>query len=62
MPDTIYSDNAKNFKAMSKEVKNLTRQQKLHQRIANLGVKWRFIIDRSPWQGGAWERFVRSVK
>ncbi len=30
--------------------------------FANLGVKWRFTIDRSLWQGGAWERLVRSVK
>ena len=25
-------------------------------------IKWRFIVERSPWRGGWWERLLRSVK
>ena len=26
------------------------------------GIKWQFITEHSPWEGGAWERLIRSVK
>ena len=34
----------------------------LHAHLESQGIKWRFILDRSPWQGGMWERLIRSVK
>ena len=61
LPATILSDNAKTFKAMAKEVRCLLRSPKLHERLSYQGVKWKFIVERSPWQGGFWERLVRSV-
>ena len=27
-----------------------------------MGIKWKFIIEASPWWGGFWERLVGSVK
>ena len=27
-----------------------------------LGIKWKFILERSPWQGGFYERLVGLVK
>jgi len=29
---------------------------------ASKGIKWKFIVQRSPWRGGWWERLVRNVK
>ena len=26
------------------------------------GIKWMFIVERSPWRGGCWKRLLRSVK
>ncbi|XP_065070793.1 uncharacterized protein LOC135695590 [Rhopilema esculentum] len=62
LPTRIISDNAKTFKTMSKEIKQLIRSPKLSSYLETRGVKWDFILDRSPWQGGMWERLVRSVK
>ena len=62
LPSLLLSDNAKNFKSASKEVKCLMRSPRLGETLVRKGVKWQFIVDRSPWKGGAWERLIRSVK
>ena len=48
-PTVVYSDNAKTF---------------LHARedAAKLGIDWKFITPRAPWQGAFYERMVRSIK
>ena len=30
--------------------------------LASKGIKWKYIAERSPWRGGWWESFCRSVK
>ena len=40
----------------------MLRSPRLGEGLVRKGVRWQFIIDRSPWQGGAWERLIRSVK
>ena len=45
----FWSDHGTNFVALSKFVQNV-------------GVEWRFIVERAPWWGGAWERIVALVK
>ena len=37
-------------------------QPTLRRYLEDKSVKWNFILDRSPWQGGMWERLIRSVK
>ena len=64
VPSDIWSDNAKTFKAGALELKafqkllNLTLQSSKIQGHVN----WHFITERGPWQGGVYERMVRSVK
>ena len=53
LPSVFYSDNAKTFVAASIHL------QKLY---GPLSPRWKFIVPRSPWWGGWWERLVRSVK
>ena len=53
LPSTIYSDNAKTFKAFSKQLQGI---------FGPMAPRWKFIAPRSPWWGGWWERLVRSVK
>ena len=45
------SDNFKTFKSME-----------IMLFISNLGIKWKFILQCSPWWGGFYERLVQLVK
>ena len=62
LPSTLHSDNATTFKSASKEITKLVRSPRLQENLNSQGVRWIFITERSPWQGGAWERLIRSVK
>ena len=62
VPALILSDNAKTFKAASKEVKTLIRSPRIQDHFSARGVKWKFIVELAPWQGGMWERLIRSTK
>ena len=53
LPSVIYSDNAKTF---------VGAQVELQRYFGDQSPKWKFIVPRSPWWGGWWERLVRSVK
>ena len=51
IPENNISDNFKTFKAV--EVQNF---------MPYLRIKWNFILEKSPWWGGFYERMVRSIK
>ena len=53
VPSVVYSDNAPTFGAMPR---------KLAELYGPHAPSWNNIAPRSPWQGGWWERLVRSVK
>ena len=38
------------------------RLPRLKQQIVAKGVTWKFITALAPWQGGMWERLIRSTK
>ena len=62
LPTKIISDNAKGFKAASKDISNVIRSTAVRQYTTTRKVTWQFIIEKAPWWGGFWERLVRSVK
>ena len=62
LPAILVSDNAKTFKSASKEIKKLLRTPRLKEYLTSTGVKWKFIVEVAPFQGGFWERLIRSVK
>ena len=49
----LISDNATCFK---------NEEVKLSEELTSLQMKWKFIIEVSPWWGGFWERLVQSTK
>lgn len=53
LPSVIYSDNAKTFKGA---------QVRLQTLYGSSCPNWKYIVPKSPWWGGWWERLVRSVK
>ena len=59
---TLLSDNAKTFKAASKEIKRLLQSPRLTEHFLSQGVKWKWIVELSPWKGGIWEHLIRSTK
>ena len=49
----MISDNATCFK---------NEEVKLSEELLIMGIKWKYIIEASPWWGGFWERLVKSIK
>ena len=49
----MISDNATCFK---------NEEVKLSEELTSLQIKWKFIIEASPWSGGFWERLAQSTK
>lgn len=64
-PTTIYSDNAKGFKASSKEVRRLYESinwTKVKEEGIKRNIEWFFSTEKAPHQNGLCERMVRTVK
>lgn len=65
IPTTMYSDNAKGFKAASKEVRALYRSinwNKIKEDGTKKSIDWFFSTEKAPHQNGLCERLVRTVK
>lgn len=62
LPVTLVSDNAKTFKATSKDIEKIARSVEVVKFLNSRRVSWKFIVEKAPWWGGFWERLVRSVK
>ena len=53
VPNLMMSDNASCFR---------NEEVKLNEELLHMQVKWKFIVEGSPWWGGFWERLVQTVK
>ena len=53
IPYLMISDSATCFK---------NEEVKLSEELTSLQIKWKFIIEASPWWGGFWKRIVQSTK
>ena len=62
LPSTIIRDNVKTFKSAAKEIRVLLRSPRINEYFRNKEVKWKLIVELAPFQGGFWERLVRSTK
>lgn len=70
LPHTIRSDNQTTFHKAAK-VFNVSQQKLkltridskiIQDRLANEGVRWKFITERASHRGGHWERVCRQLK
>jgi hypothetical protein len=63
-PDSIYSDNAKNFVGAEKQLSVFleNKSQEIIDFAANDGIKFHFIPVNSAHFGGLWENSVKSCK
>ena len=62
LPAMLISDNAKTFKSSSREIRSICRATEVSQYLCNNRTSWRFIVAKSPWWGGFYERMVQTVK
>ena len=62
LPARFISDNAKTFKAASKDLRKIVRSQEVTRYMVDNRVNWNLIVDMAPWWGGLWERLVKNIK
>jgi len=62
IPETIISDNAKNFKSSSEELSFPFNTDPSLKHFAQKGIHWQFIAERAPWWGGFYERLIGLMK
>ncbi|XP_055632428.1 uncharacterized protein LOC129772922 [Toxorhynchites rutilus septentrionalis] len=69
LPSAIYCDNATNFTAAQRELKELRQlllsqhhKNAIHLEAASLKIEFHFIPPRAPTFGGLWEACVKSFK
>lgn len=64
-PNTLYSDNAKQFKAAEKELGRLVRKldnAELKTNLTAKGITWSYAIAEAPHTNALTERMIRCVK
>lgn len=61
-PEIIYSDNGSTFKAVDKWLKRVQQDERFHDLLAGLTIKWQFNQSRAPWWGGQFERLISLFK
>ena len=61
-PEKIYSDNGRTFVGAAKWLRNVMQDERLHDFLAKLNIKWQFNLTKAPWWGGQFERMIGLVK
>ena len=57
-PEIIYSDNGSTFKAAVKWLKRVQQDERFHDLLAGLTIKWQFNLSRAPCWVGQFERQI----
>ena len=58
----MVSDNGRTFKAASKVIRDVTSDMSVRRHFADVGVEWKFNLERARWWGGIFERLIKCVK
>ena len=61
-PKIVYSDNSKTFKAGTKWLANINRDQKLHDFLNSETILWKFNVPKVPWWDGQFEPLIGLIK
>ena len=62
IPRLITSDNATTFKAASGILLKIAKSPEVLAYLASKRITWRFLSEKAPWQGGAFEILIKLVK
>ena len=61
-PKLFYSYNAKTFQAAAKWLKQVTKDEELHEFLIKENLTWRFKLPRAQWWGGQFERLISLTR
>lgn len=61
-PSKIYLDNSSTFIGAATWIRQVMRDEKLSDFLAQQQISWQFNLSRAPWWGGQFERMVGLVK
>ena len=61
-PISLYTDNARQFKATSSFLRELQENPEVRNFLGQRAITWRTTTPNTPWMGGAVERMVGVVK
>ena len=62
VPSLIISDNGTNFRATAKLFEEFSNDPTIIDFCGANKITWKFIAPRAPWQGGFYERLIKTVK
>ena len=60
-PEKIYPDNGRTFVGAAKWLRNVMQDERLHDFLAKLNIKWQCNLTKAPWWGGQFERMIGLV-
>ena len=58
----MISDNALTFKAASRQIARLLKENEIQKFLGVKRISWKFNLARAPWWGGFFERMIKCVK
>ncbi|CAD5207734.1 unnamed protein product [Bursaphelenchus xylophilus] len=62
-PAEVWSDNAPQFRLATQAITLAwAESEDVQSYLATRGIKWSFITESAPWQGGSWERLMGVTK
>jgi hypothetical protein len=61
-PAMFYSDNAKTFECVARELPQILTHPRLDKYLNSRKITWKFYVEKSPWMGGFIERVVGLYK
>lgn len=62
IPEKVITDNAQTFKSAHQMLKTLLEDPQVRAHLEGRSIEWKFITEKAPWQGGVYERLVKSTK
>ena len=62
IPSTVVSDNGKTFKSAAKIIEGTLNDPSVKRYFIDLKVEWKFNLEKAPWQGGVFEKMIKSAK
>ena len=58
----MLSDNVKTFKSASTSITDILKSLEVKKFFGDIQVEWQFNLEKAPWQGGVFERMIKSAK